>query len=175
MILYIVIILAVSALFLPLSIKTVIFADVAAMKVYYKIRFPFGVKNCGYIVPTKFGIVAHYSDEKAYAIAYKSLKPDENATNLLSKIKIKTIKSNLILSEPFSFAGLYSSYAALIAGRAICSIIKSKGVNAEFSFNVTFSGNEYIKGFLSNFVVVFNLFVLIETLIIKIIRGIFNG
>ena len=81
----------------------------------------------------------------------------------------------MILSEPFSFAGLYSSYAVLIAGRAICAIIKSKGVNAEFSFNVTFSGNEYIKGFLSNFVVVFNLFVLIETLIIKIIRGIFNG
>ncbi len=71
MTLYVVIFMAVSALFLPVTVRIKIFADFEKKKIFYTLFVPANLRiNSGYVGFTKKAVIVHFSDKKAYAVDY---------------------------------------------------------------------------------------------------------
>ena len=157
MILYIVIFAAVSALFLPLSVKIKFFADITTKKIYYSVYLLSFVRmNSGYISFCEGAVIVHYSDKNAYAAAYNSFKTDINAVDIISSLNFPEVRSEIMLNDYDEFPVLYGICIVRALSAIIYAVLRYGGSYTDFKCNVSLSENSY-AGLLNETVIAFNL------------------
>lgn len=172
MTLYVVIFMAVSALFLPVTVRIKIFADFEKKKIFYTLFVPANLRiNSGYVGFTKKAVIVHFSDKKAYAVDYKAFKPNKNATDMLFRLNFTKVKGNIFLKNSASFWLYCLTNGIRCASAAVFAVMKEEGRYTDFGLDVTFTGENGFDGALNEIIVAFNLFTLIEAFIYKLFGG----
>lgn len=170
MALYVIMFIAVSALFLPLTVRIKIFADFEKKKIFYTLFVPMFLSvNSGYIAFTSKSLIVHFSDKKAYAVDYKAFKPDKNAADTLLRLNFCRIKGNILLKNSASFWLYCLTNGIRCASAAAYAVMKEEGRYTDFRLDVTFTGEKGFDGALSDVVVAFNLFTFLEAGIYKLL------
>lgn len=172
MTLYVIIFIAVSALFLPITVRIKTFADFGKKKIFYTLFIPANLRiNSGYVGFTKNAVVIHFSDKKAYAIDYKAFKPNKNATDMLFRLNFTRVKGNILLKNSASFCLYCLTNGIRCASAAAYAVMKEDGRYTDFRLDVTFTGENGFDGALNEIVVALNLFALIEAAVYKLFGG----
>lgn len=164
------IICAVSALILPVTVKLRLYVDFNDKRAFYSIfLFGFIRVNSGYLSIKENLLTVHFSDSKAYAAELKSLMPNKNSADLLTHFNFVKIKSSAIIGGEDELKNFVTAAILNAINAATFSALRGMKRYTDYRCDIYLTDAD-TKAFFTDVTISFNLLCLLE-IIIKNIYG----
>ena len=155
----------------PISVKARLFLSVSDKKIYYSV-FLYNVfrLNSGYVSFRKKYLVINYSDKKALAISYKSMLKPQLLNPDLKRFELLQIKNIFILGGT-ELKDVFISAAISSLNAGVYAVLRDNKPYLDYRSDVYLS-NDDRYGLLNESEIAFNLLILTEMLLQKLIGSV---